>query len=146
MKLKLEHVNKTIKKALVLDDVTITLEGGRIYGLKGPNGSGKTMCDVNLPPDQNTLNENDDVFIHKRAQEKGSSPPLLRCVLHFQRPGDILHGVPCGLGRLSGHLLHFALLLGTQRHAHDSTGQHTQASHRNHHTHLHRTVPPLLWV
>lgn len=57
MKLKLEHVNKTIKKALVLDDVTITLEGGRIYGLKGPNGSGKTMCDVNLPPDQNTLNE-----------------------------------------------------------------------------------------
>ncbi|OUN22207.1 ATP-binding cassette domain-containing protein [Pseudoflavonifractor sp. An85] len=43
MKLNLEHVNKTIKKALVLDDVTMTLEGGHIYGLKGPNGSGKTM-------------------------------------------------------------------------------------------------------
>lgn len=43
MILKLEHVNKTIKKALVLDNVTITLEGGHIYGLKGPNGSGKTM-------------------------------------------------------------------------------------------------------
>lgn len=43
MILNLEHVNKTIKKALVLDDVTITLEGGHIYGLKGPNGSGKTM-------------------------------------------------------------------------------------------------------
>ena len=43
MILNLEHVNKTIKKALVLDDVTMTLEGGHIYGLKGPNGSGKTM-------------------------------------------------------------------------------------------------------
>lgn len=43
MILNLEHVNKTIKKAPVLDDVTMTLEGGHIYGLKGPNGSGKTM-------------------------------------------------------------------------------------------------------
>lgn len=43
MKLNLEHVNKTIKRAPILDDVTLTLEGGHIYGLKGPNGSGKTM-------------------------------------------------------------------------------------------------------
>ena len=43
MKIKIEHVSKKIKDALVLDDVCMTLESGNIYGLQGVNGSGKTM-------------------------------------------------------------------------------------------------------
>ena len=43
MELKIEHACKVIRKALILDDVTLTLQGGKIYGLQGPNGSGKTM-------------------------------------------------------------------------------------------------------
>lgn len=43
MKIKITHLSKQIKKAVILDDVNMELEGGRIYGLKGKNGSGKTM-------------------------------------------------------------------------------------------------------
>lgn len=41
--LEIKNVSKVIKGATVLQNVTINMEGGRIYGLKGPNGSGKTM-------------------------------------------------------------------------------------------------------
>ncbi|HIT02008.1 MAG TPA: ATP-binding cassette domain-containing protein [Candidatus Enterenecus merdae] len=43
MELHIKHASKYIRKALILDDVNLTLQGGRIYGLQGPNGSGKTM-------------------------------------------------------------------------------------------------------
>ncbi len=43
MKIDLINATKTIGKAVILDDVTLSLESGRIYGLQGPNGSGKTM-------------------------------------------------------------------------------------------------------
>jgi len=43
MRINLSHVTKVIKGAVVLDDMSMTLAGGRIYGLRGPNGSGKTM-------------------------------------------------------------------------------------------------------
>ncbi len=43
MKIKITHLSKKIKKAVILDDVNMELESGRIYGLKGKNGSGKTM-------------------------------------------------------------------------------------------------------
>ncbi len=43
MKIILEHVTKRIKKRTVLDDINLTLESGKVYGLKGHNGSGKTM-------------------------------------------------------------------------------------------------------
>lgn len=42
-KLKLDHVSKQIKGSLVIDDVSLTFDPGRIYGLRGINGSGKTM-------------------------------------------------------------------------------------------------------
>lgn len=38
-----ENVTKTIRRHKVLDGVSLTLEGGHIYGLVGRNGSGKTM-------------------------------------------------------------------------------------------------------
>ncbi|MFX3617719.1 MAG: ABC transporter ATP-binding protein [Sporolactobacillus sp.] len=37
-----EHLYKRFKKQVVLDDVSITLNEGEIYGLIGPSGSGKT--------------------------------------------------------------------------------------------------------
>ncbi len=43
MKIDIINATKTIGKATVLKDVALSLEGGRIYGLQGPNGSGKTM-------------------------------------------------------------------------------------------------------
>ncbi len=43
MKLVAEKVCKTIRKAEILRDVDLELEGGTIYGFVGRNGSGKTM-------------------------------------------------------------------------------------------------------
>jgi len=43
MEINVKHVTKHIKKSLILNDVTISLRSGNIYGLQGPNGSGKTM-------------------------------------------------------------------------------------------------------
>ena len=43
MKLVAEKVCKTIRKAEILRDVDLELEGGTIYGFVGRNGSGQTM-------------------------------------------------------------------------------------------------------
>lgn len=43
MLISIEHYSKTIKGNKVLDDICMELSGGRIYGLQGINGSGKTM-------------------------------------------------------------------------------------------------------
>lgn len=41
--IELEHVSKTIRKNKVIDDVSVIMKSGEITGLKGVNGSGKTM-------------------------------------------------------------------------------------------------------
>ncbi len=38
-----EHLTKSIRATIVLDDVTLRVRAGTIVGLAGPNGSGKTM-------------------------------------------------------------------------------------------------------
>lgn len=43
MKIEIRNVTKVIKKTKVIDNVDITFEGGKIYGLSGKNGCGKTM-------------------------------------------------------------------------------------------------------
>ena len=43
MYVTIENVSKTIKGKQVLCEVNTGFERGRIYGVVGPNGSGKTM-------------------------------------------------------------------------------------------------------
>lgn len=43
MKIEIKNVSKRIGKLEVLKDIDVTFEGGKIYGLRGKNGSGKTM-------------------------------------------------------------------------------------------------------
>lgn len=54
MQIKVENVTKKIGQAMVLNQINMELESGTIYGLKGKNGSGKTMlmrmvCGLILP-------------------------------------------------------------------------------------------------
>lgn len=43
MELVIKDYTKIIRKVTVLDQINLTLTGGKIYGLRGKNGSGKTM-------------------------------------------------------------------------------------------------------
>lgn len=43
MKIEVKNATKIIKGAVILKNVSIELEGGKVYGLQGPNGGGKTM-------------------------------------------------------------------------------------------------------
>ncbi len=41
--IEITHLTKKFKSTTVLDDISVGFESGKIYGLKGKNGSGKTM-------------------------------------------------------------------------------------------------------
>ena len=41
--IKVEHIEKSFKKHKVLKDVSLTCESGKIYGIVGYNGSGKSV-------------------------------------------------------------------------------------------------------
>ena len=43
MKVEVKHYTKKIRGKMILDDVSAEFEGGKIYGLYGRNGSGKSM-------------------------------------------------------------------------------------------------------
>jgi ABC-2 type transport system ATP-binding protein len=43
MNVELENICKSIKKAVILNDISMSFASGKIYGLKGKNGCGKTM-------------------------------------------------------------------------------------------------------
>lgn len=43
MRIEISDLTKKIGQSEVLKDINLTFEGGKIYGLRGKNGSGKTM-------------------------------------------------------------------------------------------------------
>ena len=43
MKLAVNNISKAIRKKVILDNVSLSLRSGKIYGFVGRNGSGKTM-------------------------------------------------------------------------------------------------------
>ena len=43
MEIEIKNATKIIRKKMILDNVSMKLDSGKIYGLQGPNGSGKTM-------------------------------------------------------------------------------------------------------
>lgn len=54
MEVSIQDVSKKIKGSLVLEHITLSMKSGKIYGLQGINGSGKTMlmraiCGLILP-------------------------------------------------------------------------------------------------
>jgi ABC-2 type transport system ATP-binding protein len=62
MFIEIENLTKTIKGVVILKDISVRFEGGKIYGLRGKNGSGKTMlmraiCGL-IRPTNGTININ----------------------------------------------------------------------------------------
>ena len=72
MYIRLKCVTKKIKQDILLDNISLEFQGGKVYGLQGKNGSGKTMlakCFPTILPDM-TFNEALEVTkIHSVAGE-----------------------------------------------------------------------------
>lgn len=65
-KIEIRGLNKTIKGVQVLEDINLDMEGGKVYGLRGRNGSGKTMlmravCGL-IVPTSGTITINGEVL------------------------------------------------------------------------------------
>lgn len=43
MQIEMNNISKTIKNAVLLDNINLTMESGKVYGFTGDNGSGKTV-------------------------------------------------------------------------------------------------------
>lgn len=80
--LKIEHVSKAYTGHLALDDISLTVPQGSIYGLLGPNGAGKTTLiriinHITAPDsgivyfDGHILTENDVYSIGYLPEERG---------------------------------------------------------------------------
>lgn len=66
MYIEVKGLTKRIRKATVLDHIDLYLESGRIYGLRGKNGSGKTMlmralCGL-ISPSGGTIDLNGEIL------------------------------------------------------------------------------------
>lgn len=70
MYLKIENVTKKIKQTTLLEDINLELNTGKIYGLQGKNGSGKTlllksMCGL-IRPTSGTVTVDGEILGKKR--------------------------------------------------------------------------------
>lgn len=82
MKIKIENLSKTIKKTTVLSSINVSFESGKIYGLAGRNGSGKTMlmrtiCGLIMP------SEGKIYFDDKEMHRDFSFPPSVGTLIEY---------------------------------------------------------------
>lgn len=73
-----EGVSKSFQQKLAVDDVSFTIEQGKVTGLLGPNGAGKTtiirMMNLILHPDRGTIYFGDKILQQKHLQQIGYLP------------------------------------------------------------------------
>lgn len=86
MKIEVKNLNKEFKRNLVLDNVNMTLESGKIYGFVGRNGSGKSvllkiMCGFYNPTSGSIYYDGKDIF------KDNSFAPDTRALI--EKPGFI---------------------------------------------------------
>ena len=66
MKINIDNISKSFDKGLVLNNINLYFESGKVYGLKGRNGSGKTMLlraiSGLILPDKGTIKIDDKIL------------------------------------------------------------------------------------
>ena len=80
MKIEIKNVNKKFKNNLVLDKVNLTFTTGHIYGLKGRNGSGKSVF-LKILAGLYTPSEGEVLFDNKKFNPKKEYPPNMRALI-----------------------------------------------------------------
>ena len=135
MEIAINHVTKTIKNITVIEDVSLTLTSGTIYGLRGVNGSGKTMLmrliaglirptegtitidgkvlgkDISFPPDIGMLIENPAFIDHYTAAQNLKLIANIHRKVGEERIREVLElGMKQRLG-IAGAILEYPALL-----------------------------------
>ena len=80
MKIEIKNVSKKFKNNLVLDKVNLTFTTGHIYGLKGRNGSGKSVF-LKILAGLYTPSEGEVLFDNKKFNPKKEHPPNMRALI-----------------------------------------------------------------
>lgn len=80
MKIEIKNVSKKFKNNLVLDKVNLTFTTGHIYGLKGQNGSGKSVF-LKILAGLYTPSEGEVLFDNKKFNPKKEYPPNMRALI-----------------------------------------------------------------
>ncbi len=105
MEIKVENLSKSFKKNIVLKDINLSMTSGRIYGLSGRNGSGKSVllkliCGLYKPSSGKVLfdgieyNSNDVYVPNLRALiEKPSFFPNLSGFENLKLLANIQHKI-----------------------------------------------------
>ena len=76
--LEIQNISKSFHRKIALDDVSMTINKGEIFGMLGPNGAGKTTLirTINkiVQPDKGSIRFNGDLMTHKHLSEIGYLP------------------------------------------------------------------------
>lgn len=76
--LDIQHITKRYQRKAALDDVSLSLRAGEIFGLLGPNGAGKTtlirVINRIIEPDQGTVRFKGDLLQQKHLLQIGYLP------------------------------------------------------------------------
>jgi ABC-2 type transport system ATP-binding protein len=78
MILELENISKSFQQKIALDDVSLILKEGEIFGLLGPNGAGKTtlirVINKIIDPDKGSVRYKKDLLLEKHLSNFGYLP------------------------------------------------------------------------
>ncbi len=80
LKIELRNVSKSFKNNVVIKDVNVDFEEGKIYGLVGRNGSGKTVL-LKLICGYMTATSGEIIFDGKVLNKDINVPPSTRCLI-----------------------------------------------------------------
>ncbi len=76
--LEIQNISKTFHRKLALDDVSMTINGGEIFGMLGPNGAGKTtlirIINKIIIPDKGSVRFNGDLMTQNHLSQIGYLP------------------------------------------------------------------------
>ncbi len=76
--LEIQNISKTFHRKLALDDVSMTINAGEIFGMLGPNGAGKTtlirIINKIITPDKGSIRFKGDLMTQNHLSEIGYLP------------------------------------------------------------------------
>ena len=76
--LEIQNISKSFNQKIALDDVSMTIKKGEIFGMLGPNGAGKTtlirIINRIIVPDKGLIRFNGDIMSQKHLSNIGYLP------------------------------------------------------------------------